>query len=287
METSTERGNRITRRALERVSKRAGTLRKYAGPCRRPTALTRKTIWTQESARLYAGVRARLESLREVRLKSASRRTPTQVSGRGLQRLATAVDRGGWRGKTKLTDYRNALVMEHMGKIKSKARRWRHKVHMLGDDAESLCIMGLIDAAKHYIPTYQGFWKYASMRIDGTVRDYMRREDWVARIDRKKHKDDPDFVIHEQIHINAWASDEGLDIYQQLAAEDVRFKQIEDREQARKILRGLSRQEARVVQLYVIDGYTMREIGVIMGLSESRICQVWQQILEYGKRRVR
>lgn len=282
METSTERGNRITRRALERVSKRADTLRKYAGPCRRPTALTRKTIWTQESARLYAGVRARLESLREVRLKSASRRTPTQVSGRGLQRLATAVDRGGWRGKTKLTDYRNTLVMEHMDKLDGKVGKWVNKLPLsLVDEARSLCIMGLIDAVKHYIPTYQGFWKYANMRIDGYVHDYMRREDWVARIDRKKHKDDPDFVIHEQIHIDKT----DLKIYQQLAEKDPRFKQIEDGEQVRKILRGLSRQEARVVQLYGIDGYTMQEIGTIMGISESRICQVWHQVLEYVRRK--
>ena len=167
--------------------------------------------------------------------------------------------------------------MEFLERAKAKGRRWVQKMPLLGDDAESICIMGLIDAAKHYVPLYQGFWKYASIRIDGCMRDYMRHEDWVARIDRKKHRDNPDFEIHEQVHLKP---EEGIDIYQQLSFIDSRFQQIEDAEQVEKVLRGLTRQERRIVELYIYEGYTLREVGIVMGFSESRACQIWNQILE-------
>ena len=51
--------------------------------------------------------------------------------------------------------------------------------------------------------------------------------------------------------------------------------------------RGLSSKERRVISMYYFDGLTMKEIGSILGISESRVCQIHSQVLRLLKERYR
>jgi len=49
--------------------------------------------------------------------------------------------------------------------------------------------------------------------------------------------------------------------------------------------RGLSDKEQRIMSMYYFDNMTMKEIGAILGISESRVCQVHGQIVKLLRQR--
>jgi RNA polymerase sigma factor for flagellar operon FliA len=51
--------------------------------------------------------------------------------------------------------------------------------------------------------------------------------------------------------------------------------------------RGLSPKERRVISMYYFDGLTMKEIGAILNISESRVCQIHSQVLRLLRERYR
>ena len=49
--------------------------------------------------------------------------------------------------------------------------------------------------------------------------------------------------------------------------------------------KGLSDKERRVVAMYYFDGLTMKEVGSILGISESRVCQIHSQVMKLLRER--
>jgi RNA polymerase sigma factor FliA len=95
---------------------------------------------------------------------------------------------------------RDSLVLSHLTLAENIANReWRTAAHALKrDDMLSLAYFGLLDAAEKW-PAYcakndydpeaiQYFKVYASLRIRGSIRDYIRAEDWATRTTRSKSK---------------------------------------------------------------------------------------------------
>lgn len=95
---------------------------------------------------------------------------------------------------------RDSLVLTHLTLAENIANKeWRTAVHALKkDDMLSLAYFGLLDAAEKW-PSYcakneydpeaiQYFKVYASLRIRGSIRDYIRSEDWATRTTRSKSK---------------------------------------------------------------------------------------------------
>lgn len=60
---------------------------------------------------------------------------------------------------------------------------------------------------------------------------------------------------------------------------DAPTNNMERRELVELATRGLSRKEKLIVILYYVEELTMKEIGLVLDLSESRVCQVHHRIL--------
>jgi RNA polymerase sigma factor for flagellar operon FliA len=93
--------------------------------------------------------------------------------------------------------------------------------------------------------------------------------------------------VHTQMNIEAVHSDDTDD------HEVSRVELLEDRSrphpleslalrEVREIAtRGLSAKEKRVLTMYYFDNLTMKEIGAIMNISESRVCQIHAQVIRF------
>ncbi len=62
--------------------------------------------------------------------------------------------------------------------------------------------------------------------------------------------------------------------------------QLEKRELVELATRGLSRKEKLIVVLYYLEELTMKEIGLVLDLSESRVCQIHHRIMSRLKQQL-
>ena len=57
------------------------------------------------------------------------------------------------------------------------------------------------------------------------------------------------------------------------------FDKLVARDLARALMSTLLKNEATVIALYYQEGLTMKEIGRVMGISESRVCQIHSNVM--------
>jgi RNA polymerase sigma factor FliA len=99
-----------------------------------------------------------------------------------------------------MTYDKQTLIMNHMELAKDIAKReWRTAPHALQkDELISNALLGLVDAAdrweaycakNQYDPAATQYFKvFAGLRIRGTIRDQIRKDDWATRTLRTKSK---------------------------------------------------------------------------------------------------
>lgn len=184
------------------------------------------------------------------------------------------------------------------------------------DDLIQAGMIGLIDAAGHYDAS-QGasFETYASIRIRGAMIDEIRRGDWVPRSVHRRVREAAEAtrVIEQregrsasQVEV-ARAMGLSVDDYQkflegaarghvisldgcQEEGDSPRFADSEpsperqlEREEFRaglvEAIAGLPEREQLVLSLYYEQELNLREIGAVIGVSESRVCQIHGQAM--------
>ncbi len=186
------------------------------------------------------------------------------------------------------------------------------------DDLIQAGMMGLLEASRNYDAT-QGasFETYAGIRIRGAMLDEIRKNDWaprsvhrkarrvaeaVRRIENIKGRDARDSEVAQELEIS-------LDEYHQmlqdasgylvLSFEDMGMDdeavaaQFADRatgvleglqrddfkKNLREAIAGLPERERLVMALYYDEELNLREIGAVLGVSESRVSQIHSQAL--------
>jgi len=174
-------------------------------------------------------------------------------------------------------------------------------------------LIGLLDASKHYDPS-QGaqFETYATIRIWGTILDEVRRSDWVpksvhkkardltsaiAEIERRTGRDARDIEVSQELGVSL---DEYYNILQDssscrmlsfndLDADDTQsLGMFEDRhsnvvsdvmdeefkQRLSHAIASLPERERMVMSLYYDTEMNLKEVGALIGISESRVSQL-------------
>lgn len=148
--------------------------------------------------------------------------------------------------------------------------------------------VGLLRAKDGFQESKGASWQtYAWKRIKGEILDTARIMDHTRRANK------PEFVSLEQ-HERRGGRESGGDGRarrhpQEISDPDVvnAEQNLEDRDYIRWLKIGLTDLEERVVTAYFERGITQVDIGLILGKSNARVCQIVKQAIKVMRSRVR
>ena len=193
-----------------------------------------------------------------------------------------------------------------------------YRKHVDFDDLMSCGMLGLMDAIDKFdVEKEVKFETYASMRIRGEIIDQIRKQDWapislrqkIKRVEEGYHmlegrlgrsvseKEVAEFIkmdvnsvkktLEEAHTFNLVCLDEVL--VDRIKSEEINLRAEEsteervEAEEVKKILANyidtLPEKERLVVTLYYFEEMTLKEIGLTLGVSESRVSQIHSKAL--------
>ncbi|MDX2503198.1 MAG: RNA polymerase sigma factor FliA [Gammaproteobacteria bacterium] len=184
------------------------------------------------------------------------------------------------------------------------------------DDIIQSGLIGLLDASKHYDPR-QGaqFETYANIRIRGAILDEVRRSDWVPKSVHKKARDLA--AAMQEIELRTGRDARDIEVAQEMGISMEEYYQIlkdssscrmlsfdeldtddtqslgmfedrqsdvvtevldeEFRQRLSQAISGLPERERMVMSLYYDTEMNLKEVGKLIGISESRVSQLLSQ----------
>jgi len=194
------------------------------------------------------------------------------------------------------------------------------------DDLIQAGMIGLLEASRNYDAT-QGasFETYAGIRIRGAMLDEVRKSDWAPRslhrkvrqatqamrdIEAEEGRDARDAEVAERLGLplrdyhqilrdasghRVFSLDDLTAAHETIAqglSEQIRgpvdeLEMSDFREALAEAISGLPERERLVMCLYYDEELNLREIGAVLGVSESRICQIHGQAMLRMKARMR
>jgi len=187
------------------------------------------------------------------------------------------------------------------------------------DDLIQAGMIGLLEASRNYDASQgASFETYAGIRIRGAMLDEIRRTDWTPRsvhrkarqvaeavreIENKEGRDARDVEVAEKLGIELHEyhrilqdatgcrvfsiDDAGVngDEPQQAASAMPRNEPLDSlhkldfKSALAQAIAGLPERESLVMAMYYDEELNLREIGEVLGVSESRVCQIHGQAL--------
>jgi RNA polymerase sigma factor FliA len=185
------------------------------------------------------------------------------------------------------------------------------------DDLIQAGVIGLLEAARHYSGDRgASFETYAGIRIRGAMLDELRQTDWAPRSVHRRVREAAEAMrsieqasgrdareseiaermgisvreVHEIMHdaarcqvlsLNAGGEDgnETFDCPDPAGGPLDELQQREFREALAEAIQELPERERLVMSMYYDDEMNLREIGEVLEVSESRVCQIHGQAL--------
>ena len=227
------------------------------------------------------------------------------------------------------TTYRHQTILKHFSLVDRVAGRLYRRLpnHVDFEDLMSVGSVGLIDAVNRFqndrgVP----FERYAEIRIQGSMIDHLRQQDWVPRSVRERSRDITQVKNHLSLQLKREATasevakamglsmveyrqkeasaqiqslistetpigDEGGCLGDLLA--DSGADQLETLQKSelistlRNAISNLEVSDRLVIQQYFFEEQTLKEIGESLGVTESRACQIRQRAVRRLRRLLR
>lgn len=210
------------------------------------------------------------------------------------------------------------LVLRHADLVKRIAHHLAARLpsSVDVDDLIQAGTLGLIEAARHYSSERgASFETYAGIRIRGAMVDELRKSDWAPRsvhrrareaaqamheIQQREGREARETEIADKLGIgldeyrrvaqdaaccqvfsmDAQPDDEGDWQYAETAEGPAELLQREEFQQELAVaIERMPEREKLLLSLYYNDQLNLREIGQVMEVSESRVCQLHGQAL--------
>ena len=218
------------------------------------------------------------------------------------------------------------LIAQHTDLVQKIAYHLmaRLPASVLIDDLIQSGMIGLLEAARNFDASKgASFETFAGIRIRGAMLDEMRKGDWVPRsvhknsrliasaidaVEKQTGEDAKEVDIAKHLKISLFEYQQMLrdvncaklvayedlpnpnDMFaEQSETFDVTFDKVSDNqftEQLAKMIEQLPQREALVLSLYYDEELNLKEIGLIIEVSESRVSQILSQALHRLKSRV-
>lgn len=221
--------------------------------------------------------------------------------------------------ETKGQEIRNELVLHYIYLVKRIVNRIypKYKNHSEYDDLISCGVLGLMDAIDKFdLSKEVKFETYASLRIRGEIIDHMRKQDPIPvniRAKLRKIENAYEELEHELGRTpteDEVAESAGMSVkemnktleethcFNVMSLDEVIAETINisdsiksdedialgfDKKELKNILidsiKSLPEKERLVINLYYYDELTLKEIALVLGLTESRISQIHSKVL--------
>ncbi|MED5526552.1 FliA/WhiG family RNA polymerase sigma factor [Gallaecimonas pentaromativorans] len=175
------------------------------------------------------------------------------------------------------------------------------------DDFEQVGLMGLLEAIRRYGTPDEAFESFAFKRVRGAILDELRRQDWRPRQVRQAAHDfnhnhrklynrlgrEPSEQevademgitieqVRELVYANQACEMQHLDdwLVKELEPAGGNSDVFEIKRTLAKVLCKLNPREQLLLTLYYQHELNMKEIAQVLGLTESRVCQLHKECL--------
>ncbi|MBY4890024.1 FliA/WhiG family RNA polymerase sigma factor [Pantoea sp. DY-15] len=182
------------------------------------------------------------------------------------------------------------------------------------EDLEQIALMGLLESLRRYGQPDDHFAGYALQRVRGAVLDQLRLHDWRPRRLRQKTHKINDAVRELTRHLGHEPNEEELRLHLKLTAEEVQEylllesasamesfdellageglglgqalsgraleEEVGIQRTLKTALASLCEREQLILSLYYQHEMSLKEIALVLDLTEARVCQINKKIGE-------
>ena len=209
-------------------------------------------------------------------------------------------------------DESNEIVLQYLPAVRAMAFRLKERLPASVDvnDLISIGLEEMVKLSRRYdTGQNDSFWGYAKKRVYGSMLDYLRSLDVISRNNRRlvkaidveigKHLSEnntepDDFVLAKRLGESVSKIREAkaasqiatnVPLNEQIISGHVE-NQVEKRveedqmiEAVKSILTTLSEREQTIIELYYFEELNLKEISMILEISESRISQLHKKLM--------
>lgn len=186
--------------------------------------------------------------------------------------------------RTALNDEQRALVERHLCVAERGARHFAHRSRgqLAFDECLSAAYLGLVEAARRFKAGRATFASFAFGRVQFHLMDLRRQRAYQLGFVRTPRSTNGGLAMrrhhrHVQWPLDDYGQPKDLDIQSDHGAD------VERRQLITKVVQAQTDPRDRKVLRLMLAGKTLKETGQIVGVNESRTCQLMQRIVETAR----